>query len=268
MVLAAALAGAAPTASAAPRLSIEAALGADGVSYTERSGSGSLLDRETGVAPATAVVVEVSAARWFLRAGAALSGGDLRYAGRTRSADATLDDRPVTTTSGARFAGLEVQGGGWLRPDRLALYGGVAVGTWERDIQGTTAVSTTGVTVSVPGLYEDYAWLELQAGVRWSFLRSERWDWLLDARATAVVAGYLDVGRDPGAVRVDLGEGPGARAALSVRRALAPRWSVALDAHGEATWLTAGARDPESGFREPASLTLRGGLAVTAAVRL
>jgi hypothetical protein len=249
-----------PAAATPPRLSAELAFAVDHLAYEETEG-GRVLDREAGAVPSLAVALAAEGFAWHARLRAVVAGADVAYSGRTRSANPALDALPVSTASGARLAGLDVQAGVFGDPGRrLALYAGAAWWTWNRAIAGTSVTSRTGEVVPVSGLDERYAWLELQGGVRVVVLRTGPVDWLADVRVLQVVGGQVSVDVGGERVTLHLGSRPGARLAAAVRWAASPRWSV----RAEGSWTTYGFGasevDGATLLSEPESRTSRAGV--------
>lgn len=204
------------------RVRAEVSLSAVGISYEERSASGTFLDGETGWLPTLAGAVELHEGSLFLHAGVRLGLGSLDYDGHVQSSsDATVDGLPARSTSGARFFQGELQAGGFLDPGRrVLLFSGVGARRWDRDIRPTMIVSRTGVAVAVSGLGETYSWYELQLGVRSTMLSTARVDCEVEGRLVRTF--YPRIAVDAVKLRTGLGERTGFRVGATLRWTFAP----------------------------------------------
>lgn len=222
--------------------------------YVERGATGSVLDRESGLLPAAILALELHPSRGFARISASAGAGELRYTGRTQSPDASFDDLPVETTSGARVLAVELQGGVFVDPGRrLALHASAAYRAWRRRIASTTVVSRSGSAARVPELDEDYSWFELSGGVRCTLSRTRLGDWLLDARLSRVIGArvVVDLPGEDATLRPD--GRFGGRLASAFRFTLAPGWSLLVEAHWARWRLGASPVDPRTLLYEPES---------------
>lgn len=259
---------AAPARADAPRVRVELLAGGMHLDYVERGPTGVFLDGERGWLPALSGTVEVRGARAFLRAAASTSRGGVAYDGRVQSSNAALDGLPARSTSGARFLQGELQLGGWVDRGRaLALYAGGGGRRWDRDIHGTTVVSRTGTPVLVSGLSEEYRWLELHAGVRWTLAPTRRTELELDVAAVRTVAPEMSVAWGGTEVALELGERTGWRAAVAYRRTLGARTFVSVVGSAEQYRFGASGVDARTRLLEPASETRSLGLRAGAGAR-
>lgn len=233
--------------------------------YAETSRLGAVLDRERGWVPGLALRGELEAGRLFVTAAGWRADGTVAYAGRTQSTNPALDGLPLTTDSGATFAGLEARGGGWLDPRRrVGAWIGAAARAWDRDIRPSTAVTRTGATIPVSGLREEYRWKELQLGARAVALALPSLRLELEAQAFALLLPRMTVEWLGDRVELDLGTRLGARVGATARWTPRARWYAVVEASWEQYRFGESALDPDSGLVEPESRTT----ALAAAVRL
>ncbi len=256
--LAAALAALAspPARADEPTISVEVGPTVVHFDYAEYYRTGATIDRERGWVPGVALRAELASGRLFAIAAGSLASGSVTYDGRTQSSNPANDELPVETRTATGFASAEARAGGWLdERHRVALYGGGASRYWERDIHGTTVTSRSGATIPVSGLYEEYSWWELQAGVRWAFLEAPGIHLELDARVFHALRPRLAVDWNGERVELSLGARPGLRLALASRIDLGGRWFLAVEADAARFELGESAVDPASMIMEPRSRT-------------
>jgi hypothetical protein len=267
----------APTSSRAePDGRAELRLGLLRFEYAEYGDRGASLDREMGWVPAVSGEVELRGSRLFGRAAARLAQGNVTYHGRTQSlSDPNLDALPVRSKTDVSFVSGELQGGAFLDgARRLALFVAAGARRWTRDIRDAAVTARDGTPASVTGLSEIYAWYELQAGARFTFLALPRTAWDLEGRVvrTAGADISVDLGRPfgvDGTARMGLGASTGWRAATTLRQDLEPGvfLVVSLFAEGYAfgashLYVFQDAGGTTRAISEPRSETLGGGLEV------
>jgi hypothetical protein len=184
--------------------------------YREFSEQGRELNREDGILPGVRLSARSSRDRVFVRLDASLHDGTVDYDGETQTG------APVETDTGTRLFSFSAEAGRWVgaRPGRWGAYLRVARRLWERDIQSTG---------SVQGLYEEYRWSEVGAGLRhvWPASEQGRWTHELSAMAFAVVDGDIFVelsgveGRNWDDTSLELGDESGYRLRYTASRELA-----------------------------------------------
>ena len=224
-----ALLGAPGTARAVPEGHAEVRLGLQRFDYAEYDRGGVFLDGEKGFVPALSGALEVRFDRAFAGAAVRLAHGSVDYDGHTQgSGDPNVDGLPLRTTTDATFVSGALEGGLLVGPRRtVALLVAAGARRWSRDIQATTVSSRAGQPTEVVGLSEIYAWYELAAGVRWTFLERPGTSWDVEARVTRTVSAEISVdlagpfGVDQTA-RMGLGARIGGRVGSSFRQDLQP----------------------------------------------
>ena len=117
------------------------------------------------------------------------------------------------------------------------------------------------------GLSEVYSWYELQAGARWSFLRTARSEARVEARVVRTAAPRIVVEYAGADVALDLGVRTGWRLGGDFRRAVGPRAFVTAGAWAEGYAFGASAVDRVYWILEPASETVNVALDAGVGVR-
>jgi hypothetical protein len=268
LALALAAVPAAPARADGPHGTAEVRIGLMHFDY-EETASGTFLDGEKGWVPSIVGELELRGDVLFGRAMVRLAKGTVGYDGHVQAADPTLDGLPVQTDSDAFFAQGELQGGVLVGPAKqVALFAALGARRWDRDIQGTTVISRTGVSTPISGLSEVYSWYELQLGARWTFFSRPGTSWDVDARLVKTASPEIEVDLSPfvgtpTTTTLSLGETTGWRLGSTFRRQLNPNGLfLAVNAYLEGYSFGASGVDPVYLILEPDSTTVNFGLEV------
>ena len=191
--------------------------------YTEYDDNGDFLDGETGWLPGFGVSYADTRDAHGLRARFELAGGTVDYDGQTQTG---IPHETDTDTTLYRF-GLDYEY--TLPAERIRLIAGADYVAWDRDIQPNYNPLVGGV---VGGLFEEYRWWELHAGVDAVLYDRNRHNWSARLEALYIADPQMTV-VDLGNAKLYLGEEPGYRVTGRYLYQRPDDWSVGVEAYWE-----------------------------------
>jgi hypothetical protein len=183
------------------------------VNYREFSEQGRELNQETGVLPGLSLWHEGSRDSWFWRLSAGFHLGKVTYDGETQGGT------PLKSDTDTGFIALSGRLGHWLGTPGTGtgLYLHLARQQWDRDILSTDISQ---------GIYEQYRWTELGAGIKHVFAKpgSTHWGHALSVTGFATTQGDIFVqlsglrGADFDDETLQLGDSTGGRITYTFSR--------------------------------------------------
>lgn len=191
--------------------------------YAEYGDNGGLLDYEYGVLPGVTADISRTQQGWFVAGKMSYYAGDVLYDGQTQTRV------PVTTDTNENIQDLFLQVGHQHRSiDHFgyALYAGVGLHRWDRDIRSTQTVS---------GLTEFYHWEYAALGAKVISRETNRATWALNLRWQHVLHPLLDINfrGTYDSLQLALGDRDGIYFSVPWTKRLNERWQFIIEPYYE-----------------------------------
>lgn len=191
--------------------------------YTEYDDAGAFLDAETGPIPGFGLSVAETRGPHGVRATFELASGTVDYDGQTQTGIPHQTDTETLLFSFGLDYEYEIQAHG------LKLIAGGEYSGWDRDIRPAYNPLVGGI---VGGLFEEYRWWELRAGLDKLLYQRNRHSWSARAELLYIADPQMTV-VDLGNLKLDLGSEPGFRLTGRYMHESPDDWSVGVEVYWE-----------------------------------